>query len=117
MGSVNAARVDAHRLHQLLNKAQALVEHSKAKDHIYQVAGDLLDAIPTRLESLETMLDTVSFALAKMGDDHLKDRLPISYRALVEETVEGAKAFKAPMYHESASRVARAYLKRKQARG
>lgn len=113
MGGVNAARVDAHRVHQLLNKVLALVEHSKAKDHIYQVAGDLIQAIPHRVETLETNLDTVSYALSMMGEDHLKDRLPISFRALVEETVEGAKAFGAPRHLESsASRVAHRYLKR-----
>lgn len=114
MGGVNAARVDAHRVHQLLNKVLAIVDHSEAKEHIYQVAGDLIQEIPHRLEVLETNLDTVSYALSKMGEEHLKDRLPLSFRALVEETVEGAKAFGAPMHHESsASRVAHRYLRKR----
>jgi hypothetical protein len=112
-GQVNAARVEAHRIHQLLNKVLAIVDKSSHRDHIYQVAGDLIEVIPRRLENLETDLDTAGYALSKMGEDHLKDRLPVSSRALVDETVEGAKAFGAGMQHESmVDRITVAYLAR-----
>lgn len=100
-------------MHQLLNKVLSIVDNSSEKEHLYQVAGDLIQAIPNRLESLETILDAAGYALSKMGEDHLKFNLPISYRALVEETVEGAKAFSTPMLHQSAERVAKAYLKKR----
>jgi len=113
-GQVNAARVEAHRVHQLLNKVLAIVEDSEHKDHIYQVAGDLINVIPHRLENLETNLDAAGYALSKMGEDHLRDRLPVSFRALVDETVEGAKAFGAPMHHEGlVKRLAASYLARR----
>lgn len=115
-GGVNAARVDAHRLHQLLNKVLELVENSDQREHLYQVAGDLIIAVPQRLESLERQLDETSYALAIMGEDHLRDRLPLSSRNQVDETVEGAKAFGAPMLRQSVSRVAQQYLLRQMRR-
>jgi hypothetical protein len=113
-GGVNAARVDAHRLHQLLLKVEKLVETSPEKEHIYQVAGDVISAIPQLCEKIESQLDETSYALSLMGKDHLKDRLPVSSRALVDATVEGNAAFSAPMLRGSASRVADAWLKKRE---
>jgi hypothetical protein len=115
-GGVNAARVEAHRLHQLLNKVLALVESSSEKEHLYQVAGDLIMSFPVALERLEQQLDETGYALSVMGKDHLKERLPLSRRNLVDETVEGARAFGVPMVHQSAARVAERYLARRVAR-
>jgi hypothetical protein len=112
-GGVNAARVDAHRLHQLLLKVEKLVESSPEKEHIYQVAGDVISAIPQLCEKIETQLDETSYALSLMGKDHLKDRLPVSSRALVDATVEGNAAFTSPMLRGSISRVAEAWLKQR----
>jgi hypothetical protein len=109
-GGVNAARVDVHRLHQLMLKVQKLVDTSKEKDHIYQVAGDLLMHIPKVVESIEGQLDETSYALSLMGKEHLKDRLPVSSRAMVDATVEGAAAFGPPMLRGTAQRVAARWL-------
>jgi hypothetical protein len=109
-GGVNAARVDAHRIHHLLNKVMKLVESSPGKEHIYQVAGDIIMAIPSLTNRLEDQLDETSYALACMGKEHLKERLPISRRNQVEVTIEGAPNFSAPMLHNSVERVAERYL-------
>jgi len=109
-GGVSAARVEAHRLHQLLNKILKLVESSEKREHLYQVAGDLIVDFPRRLENLEQQLDETSYALSIMGKDHLRDRLPLSRRNQVDETVEGAHAFSVPMLHESARRVAERHM-------
>lgn len=111
-GGVNAARVDAHRLHQLLKKVEKLVDTSSEKEHIFQVAGDLLSAIPKLVERMEGQLDETSYALSLMGKEHLKDRLPVSSRALVDATVEGSAAFSAPMTRGTAQRVAARWLER-----
>jgi len=111
-GGVNAARVDAHRLHQLLKKVETLVESSPEKEHIFQVAGDLLSAIPKLVERVEGQLDETSYALSLMGQEHLKDRLPISSRAMVDATVEGSASFSAPMMRGTAERVAARWLER-----
>ena len=115
-GGVNAARVQAHRIHQLLDKVLKLVETSEEREHLYQVAGDLIVCIPKQLEDLEQQLDETSYALSVMGQDHLKDRLPLSRRNRVDETAEGARAFGAPMLHESARRVAQMHMARRVAR-
>lgn len=115
-GGVNAARVEVHRLHQLLNKILKLVETSDQREHLYQVAGDLIVDFPARLENLEQQLDETSYALSVMGKDHLRDRLPLSRRNMVDETVEGARAFGVPMMHESVQRVADAHMAKRVAR-
>ncbi|GAG34791.1 unnamed protein product [marine sediment metagenome] len=109
-GGVNAARVEAHRLHQHLNKILDLVEKSAAKEHLYQVAGDLIVNFPKGLDRLESQLDETGYALATMGKDHLRDRLPISRRNVVDETVEGARGFGVPMMRQTAARVAERHM-------
>lgn len=112
-GGVSAARVDAHRLHQLIGKVVKLVDTSPAREHIYQVAGDLLVSVPQIIERMEQQLDETSYALSIMGKDHLKDRLPLGRRTKVDETVEGTPAFGVPMPRASATRVADRYLARR----
>lgn len=109
-GGVNSARVEAHRLHQHLGKILKLVEQSNQREHLYQVAGDLIVDFPKRLEKLEQQLDETSYALTVMGSDHLKDRLPVTRRNRVDETVEGAPAFGVPMFRQTAERVAERHM-------
>lgn len=115
-GGIAEARVQVHGLHQLMNKVLKLVEMSSAREHLYQVAGDLIVNIPARIERLEGQLDETLYALTLMGEDHLKDRLPLRRRTLVEETVEGAPAFGAGTPRSSAERVLLRHLARRVAR-
>lgn len=115
-GGVSAARVEAHRLHQLLSKILKLVESSPAKEHLYQVAGDIIVDFPRRLENLEGQLDEVNYALSVMGKDHLRERLPLTRRNRVDETVEGARAFGVPMMRQTAERVLERHIARRVAR-
>jgi len=87
---VTSARLEAHRLRHLLSRAQKLVEGSKHKDHLYQVAGDIILSVPDRLQRLETMLDRTSLALSGMGEEFLSARLPISEKQLVEDATTPA---------------------------
>lgn len=112
-GGVSAARVEAHRLHQLLTKVLKLVETSPVKEHLYQVAGDLIVDFPRRLEILEDQLDELNYALSVMGKDHLRERLSITRRNRVDETVEGAKTFGAPMLRQTAQRVLERHIARR----
>ena len=84
---VASARVEAHRLQHLVNRAMKLVEQSDHRDHLYQVAGDLIKGAPARLEQLEMSLDRTSLALAKMGQDFLESRLPLQDKTEVDEAV------------------------------
>jgi len=84
---VAAARVEAHRLKHLINRAMKLVEQSEHKEHLHQMAGDLIQGAPRRLEKLEIDLDRTSLALAKMGQTFLEARLPLHDKAQVDEAV------------------------------
>lgn len=87
---VTAARIEAHRLRHLLSRAEQLVEKSSHKEHLYQVAGDIILGMPQRLTALEQNLDKTSLALSKMGESFLESRLPLSDKTEVEEAVESA---------------------------
>lgn len=87
---VTAARLEAHRLRHLINRGVQLADESPERDHIHQVAGDLLIAVPYRLGRVESLLDRTSYALTKMGGEFLEARLTLSDRELVEEAVESA---------------------------
>lgn len=115
-GGVGDARVEVHRIRQLLHKVLKLVDSSEHKEHLYQVAGDMVMAIPARVEALEKKLDGLGYALSIMGKNHLQERLPLSDRMMIETTVEGSPAFKAPTIHQSARRVAEQHLTRRVAR-
>lgn len=103
---VTSARVEAYRLRHMLNRVMALVEDSEAKDHLYQVGGDFIMGFPQRLHRLEETLDRTSYALSKMGESHLRERLPISDREMVEESLERATPL-SPAMRRAANRVAK----------
>lgn len=84
---VAAARVEAHRLKHMVTRAMSLVDQSDHKDHLYQMAGDIIQGAPRRLERLELDLDRTSLALVKMGEKFLEARLPIQDKTQVEEAV------------------------------
>jgi len=90
MEGVASSRVEAHRLQKLLAKAKQLVDQSPHREHVYQVAGDLIMSVPAVVERLERILDRTSYALAIIGEEHLKDRLPLHDRAKVEDGVENS---------------------------
>ena len=106
---VSSARLDAHRLRHLVNRGLTMVEHSDHRDHLYQMAGDLILAVPQRLDALEGNLDRTTLALIKMGEDYFQARLPLSDKALIDETVQST-AFTGPRSKSSAERIAWLYL-------
>jgi len=108
---VTQARVETHRAQHLVGRAQRLVDASEQKDHIYQVAGDIVLALPKRLERLATVLDRTGLALSKMGEDFLESRLPLSEKVMVDEAIEAAFNRGTP-HHSMIKRVARRYLKK-----
>jgi len=108
---VTNARVEAHRLQHLIGRATALVEGSDEKEHLYQVAGDIIVAMPQRLDQLLRALDRTGLALSKMGEEFLSSRLPLSDKTMVEEAV--ASAFgKGQPRHSEARRLAQRYLQK-----
>jgi hypothetical protein len=114
---VTSARIEAHRLRQMVSRVLSLVEVSPAKEHIYEMAGDLIQAVPRRLEALENDLDRTSYALSVLGEAHLRDQLPLADRKVVDEAVERAKPLFGPMLNRAAARVAERHLRQLQAGG
>jgi hypothetical protein len=106
--SVTASRVELHRLHHLITRCLNLVEKSDQKDHLYQVAGDLIQAIPDKISKLEALLDKSAYALSSVGKATLKKTLPLTDRNEVDEVAQTAKPFKSA----SVKRVVDAYLSR-----
>lgn len=66
----------------------ALVEASSNKDHLWQVAGDLIQGFPERLSELERNLDRTSYALVVMGEDFLRGRISLDDRYEVDESTK-----------------------------
>ena len=84
---VSESRVEAHRILHLVDRLQKLANHPDVGEFIYAVLGDVVEGLPSRVDSLERTLDRTSFALSKMGQDFLKGRIPVSDRNHVEEAV------------------------------
>lgn len=108
---VTQARVEAHRLRLMLDRAMALVHSSPARDHLYQVGGDLIQGFPERLSELERVLDRTSYALVVMGEDFLRGRIPVDDRYVVDEATKTHPYASPRTKQESlASRVARRHM-------
>jgi hypothetical protein len=103
---VTAARLESHRLRHLVTRALRLIESSEAKEHLYEVAGDMIQEAPKRMEALERQLDRTAYALSVMGSDHLRDRLPLADRKMVDDATEKAKPLFGPMVDRVAQRYA-----------
>lgn len=85
-----------------------MVDASDDKEHYYAVAGDIITGVPDRLDAIDRILDRTCYALARMGDKALRDRLPVADRFLVDDAMEGRGVpWSANM---AARRVARAWL-------
>lgn len=108
-GSVADARVESHRIRHLVNRGQKIVENSVAKDHLYEVAGDLIMGIPERLSHLERLLDRTSYALSLMGEDFFRGRLSIDDKEMVDQAVK----FSQSAFPSTVQRVASRFLQRK----
>jgi hypothetical protein len=115
---VSAARLQAHRLQHLTDRAQAIIEASDECEHIYEVAGDIIQGAPDRLRDLTRVLDRLGYALAKIGEDNLREHLSADDRFLVDSALEGRKdptllqpmANRLALRHLATDRVARRYL-------
>lgn len=84
---VTSARVEAHRLSHMVHRALKLIEQSEQSEHIHQVAGDIIQGVPRRLERLEIDLDRTALALSKMGESFLEARLPLDDKTRVDQAV------------------------------
>jgi hypothetical protein len=75
MEELGDARLHCAQLSHYIDLARQIVETSKAKDHIYEVAGHLLQAIPEHLFKLEKSLQAVALAADRMDYEEIKQDL------------------------------------------
>jgi hypothetical protein len=113
IGAVAESRVEAHRLRHLINRGTKIIDgQDKAKKAvIYEQAGDLIDAVPTRLSKLERTLDKLSYALSEMGSDFFESRLSLDDKTEVQEAVK----YTSHPFQKSVSRVAGRFLEARRA--
>ena len=111
MEGVTKSRLETHRLRILANRIKTLVSESSHREHIYQVAGDIIMEMPKRMTALEMVLDRTALALSGMGEDFLSARLPLSEKQLVEEATQ--PAFGGGVPKSSVASLSRAYMLRK----
>ncbi len=107
---VSSARLEAHRLKHLTDRALALIESSEGKEHFYQVAGDIIVALPKRLDVLEIHLDRTGLALAKMGDEFLSARLPLADKTLIDDAIDPAFGLTKDRHSDAVRRVVGRFL-------
>lgn len=112
MEGIAQARVETHRAQHLLNRALRLIEDSEKKEYLHQVAGDIIQALPQRLDRTAVILDRTGLALSKMGEEFLEARLSIADKNMVDEAIESAFG-KGSMHHSAVSRISLRYLKKK----
>lgn len=108
---VTQARVEAHRLRLMVDRAMALVQTSVARDHLYQVGGDLIQGFPERLSELERALDRTNYALVVMGEDFLRGRIPADDRYVVDEATRTHPYASTRVKGSMAARVAHRYIR------
>ena len=110
--AVSEARVEAHRLRHLMNRGLKIVEQDtpEQREHLYQLAGDIIEDGPKRLTRLEQLLDKTQFALSKMGEDFFASRLPISDKTEVNEAIEHSAHPFSKSVKDSVNTVAARYM-------
>ena len=123
-GATNAS-LEAHRLRQMVNRMLVLVEASEKRDHLYEVAGDIIVDFPRHLQHLERHLDRLNYALASVGKKQYRDRIPLTDRYKVDYAMQDAafplvsdeaqSPFPPPKPETAAQRVARRYAQQRQA--
>ena len=107
---VTQARLEAHRIRLMVTRVLAMVDTSPEKEHLWQVAGDLIQGIPERLTDLERVLDRTSYALVVMGEDFLRGRIPMDDRYVVDEATKSHPYAGPRRKDTAAARVVQRYL-------
>lgn len=87
-----------------------LVKTSPEKEHLWQVAGDLIQGVPERMSELERALDRTSYALVVMGEDFLRGRISIDDRYVVDEATKTHPYMEPRKKETSEERVALRYM-------
>lgn len=106
VSNTSDAILELQSLKELLFRAQELVENSKEKEHLFEVAGDIINEVPESLERLEYLLDKILFTL----NVSLKKETSPKISPADKDKIE--KAFKKKHLKDLSKKVAKKYLKK-----
>ena len=109
---VTRARLDSHRIRHMINRALKLVEDSEDKEHLYQIAGDIIEGISERMDQLDASLDRTGLALSRIGEEFLSARLTLTDKNLVDEAISSAFGSHQEKESEASERIVSKYLVR-----
>ncbi len=82
------ARLCVHGVGQMLTKFSKVCQNQQHKELLAKLFGDLIQALPESIQKAERALDRTGYALSKIGEDHIKERLSLEDRAKVEQGLQ-----------------------------
>ena len=85
---VSSAKMEAHKIQSQLNRVLNLIDASKEKDAVYEVAGDVIVSVPDRMTQLQRHLDRTLYALSIMVKEDLRDGLSMVDRKQVDGAID-----------------------------
>jgi len=91
MEELGDARMRCDQLVRYVDNARKLVEKSSHRDHIFEVAGHLLQAIPSTLFRLEKALQAVALAATRIDYEELKQALRPEKVEELEDVLEDVR--------------------------
>ena len=66
------ARLRTQELTAAIQEVLELIDDSKSKDHLYEVAGHLIESIPVKLLKVQKALDATAYAINGLDQQELK---------------------------------------------
>jgi len=83
---ISSAKVEAQMLRNYLVRAKKLVDKSKEKEHLYEVAGDLILEIPEAIERLEHSLDMILYMTTVSTKKILSPKITLEEKQSLERS-------------------------------
>lgn len=82
------ARLAVDQLEDAIERGIALINESEHKEAIYAEAGDLIQSVTDLLAQTQEGLAIVSYAVAKLDEKKLRNRIPAHVRDQVDQAVK-----------------------------
>lgn len=82
------ARLAMEQIEGIYDKAIALIEDSKQKEHIYSEAGDMITNMRELIERMDEGLAIVSYAASRIDQRKLKNKFPAHIRDGIDDAVK-----------------------------
>lgn len=88
---VSDSLATTHKVKTLLNRAIEIVNASEEKEHIYQVAGDIIINLPKKLDRLENTLTKILYFLNIYMRKDLRTFLSVEDKSEIDEIFTSEK--------------------------